>query len=40
MGWKAKTGRWLLSALVKPIAEKLIRVVKDDEKRERRTKRR
>jgi hypothetical protein len=36
MGWKAKTGRWLLSAVIKPLAEKLIRAVKDDEKRDRR----
>jgi hypothetical protein len=36
MGWKAKTGRWLLTAVIKPLAEKLIRTVKDDEKRDRR----
>lgn len=40
MGWKAKAGRWLLSALIKPIAEKLIRTVKDDETEDRRARKR
>lgn len=40
MGWKAKTGRWLLTHVVKPVAETLIKAVKDDETKERRARKR